>query len=106
MSQFEFELPTSLRMKKALGIVAALIFPFLAVLAFGLLFDTKTGGDPHYATVATLFFLSPLWLVFGIVLSVTGFRNDKLRFRLMVADGVLLVVIAAALAVVRTMNGL
>lgn len=86
-------------LNKALGILAALIFPFLAVLALGLLFDSKTGGDPLYTTIASLIFLSPLWFVVGIVLSVTGFRNDKLRFRLMVADGVLLVV-------VRTMNGL
>lgn len=64
------------RLNKALGILAALIFPFLAVLTLGLLFDTRTGGDPLYTTFATLFFLSPLWLLVGIVLSVTGLRND------------------------------
>lgn len=91
-------------LNKGLGIVAAVAFPFLAVLTLGLLFDDKTGGDPLYTTVATLFFFSPLWLLVGIVLAVSGFRDERLRFRLLAADGVLLAVICGAVAIVRNIN--
>ncbi len=64
-------------LSKGLGIVAAIVFPFFAVLTIGLLFDHKTGGDPLYTTFSTLFFFSPLWLLVGIALAVRGFRNER-----------------------------
>lgn len=93
-------------LNKGLGIVAAIVSPFLAVLTVGLLFDEKTGGDPFYATFATLFFFSPLWLLLGIGFAISGFRNERLRFRLLAADGILLGVICCAVAVVRNLNEL
>ena len=91
-------------MNKALGIVAALALPFFAVLAVGLIFDKKTGGDPFYATSFYLFFLSPLWLLLGIVVAVLGFRRERVRRGVFIAHGVLLLFIIASVAVIRAIN--
>jgi hypothetical protein len=80
------------------------VLPFFLVLAIGLIFDTKTGGDPFYATSFWLFFLSPLWLLLGIIWAVIGFRKEKVRRGLFIADGILLLFIVAAVAVVRSIN--
>ena len=91
-------------MSKALGIVAALILPFFVVLAVGLTFDKKTGGDPFYATSFYLFFFSPLWLLLGIVWAVIGFKRERVRRGLFIADGILLLFILVGVVVVRSIN--
>jgi len=95
---------TRTEMNKALGIVAALVLPFFVVLAVGLSFDRKTGGDPFYATSFYLFFLSPLWLLLGILWAVIGFKRERVRRGLFIADGILLLFIVAVVAVVRSNN--
>lgn len=91
-------------MGKAVGIVAGLVFPFLLVLALGVAFDKKSGGDPFYATSFYLFVLSPLWLLLGIATAVIGFRREKIRRRLFIADGILLLLISVVVAVVRAIH--
>ena len=92
-------------MSKALGIAAALVLPFFVVLAVGLAFDKKTGGDPFYATSFYPFFLSPLWLLLGIIWAVIGFKRERIRRVLFIADGIFLLFIIVGVAVVRSING-
>jgi hypothetical protein len=91
-------------MNKFLGILAALALPFFAVLAIGMVFDKTTGGDPMYTTTATLFFLSPLWLLLGIVGAVYAFRNNRFRRGLFVTDAILFLFIFACVALIRSHN--
>jgi hypothetical protein len=92
------------RASKALGIVAGLALPFFFVFVVGLIFDKKTGGDPFYATVFVMYFLSPLWLGIGIVLAVKGFRREKVRRGLFRAYGILVIVIVLVVIVVALAN--
>jgi hypothetical protein len=96
---------TRTQMSKPLGIVAALVLPFLLVLAVGVAFDKKTGDDPFYATSFYLFFLSPLWLLIGIVWAVIGFKRERFRRGLFIADGILSLFIIVGVAAVRAIYG-
>ena len=91
-------------MKKILGILAALTLPFFAVLVIGIIFDKKTGGDPFYGTVAALFFLSPLWLLIGIIGAVYAFRNDRVRRWLFVTDTIFFLFIVVSVMLIRAYN--
>jgi hypothetical protein len=89
--------------RRAGAILAGLALPFLAVVAWGSIFDSR-GGEPFAVTVMQLFLLSPLWILTGIVAAVSGYRSTNTGRVIAGIDVALLTVIVCAFYAVRWMN--
>jgi uncharacterized membrane protein len=86
------------------GIIIGGVAPFLAVMAFGSVFDSR-GGEPFSATMGMFLVLSPLWLIIGVAAAVACCRSLKARRVIRNADITLLVVIVFAPFLIRLIFG-
>ena len=89
--------------KKLIGFAAGVAVPFAAVIAFGILFDSR-GGEPFSGTVMLLIVWSPLWGALGIGLGIATLFNSRSRIAVVATAIVLIVLIVISGVIVRHRN--